>query len=86
MKQLLIEVLKACPYVGALLYNLCVPSGFGGRARFDVHTSHVFPQGAVAAITLVGGGAGARCDLGLLLCSVANTTLLGTGTGPKLLE
>lgn len=32
-------------------YSLCVPSAFGGRAGFDVNTSHVFLQGMLAVIT-----------------------------------
>lgn len=47
----------------------------------------------LAAIILVGGGAGdggvrdgARCEPGLTLCSVAITTLLWVGMGSKLLE
>ena len=70
-----------------------MPGSDSGRAGSDVSRSHVFPQGVLAAITLVGGGAGdgadrdrARCELGLLLCSVATTTLRGAGVGPKLLE
>lgn len=69
------------------LCGLCVSRG---RAESDMSTSRVFPQGVLAGITLVGGGAGeggagarARCELGLL-SSVAYTTLLGW-TGPKLL-
>lgn len=31
---------------------MCVPSGCGERARFDVCTSFVFPQGILADITL----------------------------------
>ena len=61
--------------MGASQYSLYVPSGFGGRAGFDVKTSHIFPHSVLAAITLVGGGAGdegpraiARCKLGSLLC------------------
>ena len=47
----------------------------------------------LAAITLVGGWtrdggvrARARCEVGLLPCSVAVTTLLGVGSGLMLLE
>ena len=58
LRQLPIVVLKGCPYVGASLYCLCVFSGFGGRAGFDVNTSHVFAQGVPAAMALVGGGTG----------------------------
>ena len=55
--------------------------------------SHIFPQGMLAAITLLGGGArdegtraGARCELRLLLCSVASTTLLGAELSPMLIQ
>ena len=70
-----------------------MPNAFGRRAGFDVDASHVFPQGVLAAIALVGGGAGdggasagARCEIGFPLCSVAITALSGTGSAPKLLE
>ena len=53
--------------------NLQVTSVFGGRAGFDVNTSHVFAQGVLVPITFVGGGAGdrgararVRCGPGLL--------------------
>ena len=42
--------------MAASLYSLYVPSGFDGRAGFDVNISHIFPQGVLAAITLVGSG------------------------------
>ena len=93
MKQLPILVLKGCPFVGASLYSLRVPSGFGGRAGSDVNMSLIFPQGVLAAIILVRGGAGgggakarAKCEPGLLLCLVTNSALLGARLGPKLLE
>ena len=89
MKQFPIPVLKECPCEGAFLFSLRVPSGFGGRAGSAVSTSHVFPQGVLAAITLVGSRAGdaearagAKCKSGLLLCSVASTTLMGVGAAP----
>lgn len=51
--------------------------------------SHTFPQGMLAAIIFVGveaGSAGARagagCEVGLPLCSVAPDALLGMGSGP----
>ena len=79
--------LEGCPCVRVSLCGLCVPSG---RAESDMSTGRVFPQGVLAAITLVGGGAGAggagargRCERGLL-SSVAYTALLGWA-GPKLL-
>ena len=52
-----------------------------------------FSHGVVAALTMVGCGIGhggsrprARCKHGLLLCSEAHTTLLRTGSSPKLLQ
>ena len=48
--------LKGCSYVGISLCRLCVPSVSDGGAGFDVDASHVFPQGVLAAITLVGVG------------------------------
>ena len=71
MKQLPIVVLKWHSYVVASLYSLCVLSVFEVRARFDVKKSHVFLQGVLATITLVGSGAGdggpragVSCDVG----------------------
>ena len=79
--------------MGASLYCLFVPSGFGERDGFDTNTSYAFPQGVLTALTLLGGGAGdegagarARCEPGLPLCSVAITVLLGVWVGLKLLE
>ena len=93
MKQLPIVVLKGCPYVGVSLCSLHMPSGFGGRAGYDVNTSEVFPQGVLAAITLVGGraedgggSAGARCELGFPFCLVVLTALSGAEASLKLLE
>ena len=77
-------VLKGGPYVWTSWYSLFVSSGFGGKARFDMNTSHMFPQGVLASITIGGEGAGdsgpragSRCEEGLPLCSVTVTTLLG---------
>ena len=58
MKQLPVVVLKGYPCVGVTLYSLNVPSAFGGRARSHVSMSHIFPQGVLEAITLVGNGIG----------------------------
>ena len=73
--------------------TLPMPSGFAVRYGFDVNTNAVFPQGVLAAITAVLGGAGergdratARCEVGLPLCPVANTALLRVRLGNKLLE
>ena len=92
-EKLPIVVLKACPYVGASLYRLHMPSASGGRAGFYVNSSHAFPQGVLAVVTLVGCGAGdggakarARCEAGLPLCSVAITTPWRVRSDPKLPE
>ena len=76
-----------------ILYSLHVSSGFGGRAGSDMSMGHIFPHGVLAGVTLVGGGAGdggatcrARCELGHLLCSVADITLLGERSSLKLLK
>ena len=64
-------------------------SGFGGRTGSDLIMSYIFPQGMLAAITLVGHGLkieGLDPEPGFLLCSVANTTQLGAKPGPKLLK
>ena len=58
MKQLLIVILKVCPCVRVSLYSLCVPGGFDGRTGFDMNTSQIFPQGVLAAISMVGGETG----------------------------
>ena len=39
---------------------MCVLSGFGGRAGSELSVGHIFPQGVLAAITLVRGRAGDR--------------------------
>ena len=51
--------------------------------------SHVFPQSVLAIISLIGGvicvvvsRACAGCEVGLTLCSVAVTALLGVGFAP----
>ena len=79
--------------MGASLCRQRVPNAFGGRPGFDVDSIHVFPQGLLAAITLVGIGtgdggarAGTECEAGLPLCSVAVTTLSWVASVPKLLE
>lgn len=63
------------------------------KDRSEVSKRHVFPQGVLVAITLLGSGAGdggararTRCESGLLLCLVADTILLGTRSGPKVLK
>ena len=70
-----------------------MPNAFGGRAGFDVYTSHVFPHGMLEAISLIGGGAvnggataGAAYEVGFFPLLSGHTTLLGVGSNPKLLE
>lgn len=55
--------------------------------------SYVFPQGVLATIILVGGGAGdgrdragLSCEVEIVLCSVAVTAISSVGSDPKLLE
>ena len=68
-----------CPYTVCV----CPVALVGERAGFDVNTSHIFPQGVLVVVILVGGGigdggarAGPRCELGLPLCLMAVTALL----------
>ena len=79
--------------MGLFLYSLHLPNDLTVRAGSDKDRSHVSSQGVLAAISLVGGGTGdeepearARYETGLLLRSVALTTLLSVEYGPKLLE
>lgn len=65
----------------------------GRRARTEVSTRCVFLQVVLAATALVRGRDGvrgartrARCNLGFLLCSLANPILSGVGLGLKGLE
>ena len=58
MVQFPMLVLNICPYVGASLYSLHVPSGFSGGAGFDMITNHIFPQALLPSVTLVGGWPG----------------------------
>ena len=55
MKQLPTAVLIHCSFVGVSLCRLHILSAFGGRTGLDVVASHVFPQGVLAAITLMRG-------------------------------
>ena len=65
----------------------------GRRARTEVSTRCVFLQGVLAVTALVGGRDGvrgararARCNLGFLLCSLANPILSGVRLGSMGLE
>ena len=75
------------------LQTVCVPSVLSGRAVFDVDTSHIFPQGFLAALALVGDRAdagvptaGARCEARLPFRSVVVTAVLEVASDPMLLE
>lgn len=85
MKQLPVLVLKQC--VGASLYNIFVPGGFGQRVGSDMSMSHIFPRGVLAAFTFVGSGAeievlepapsvSRACSVSRTLFSAASTNLL----------
>lgn len=50
--------LDGCSYVDTFPYSLHLLSSFGERAEFDVNINHIFPQEMLAAITLIGCGAG----------------------------
>lgn len=75
--------MEVCHCAGASLWSLC-SSGFSGKLLSEVCMSPLFSQDVMVAIILVGSGAGhggtrarASYELGLLLCSVAITILLG---------
>lgn len=85
---------KVFPCVVVSLFSLPLPSGFGRRAGCDMSMSYVFPQvvcsGSCPLVSRWGwrwrGWGGARCELGLLLCALASTTILGAGPCSKFLE
>ena len=56
MEKLPMVGLKRYLYMGASLYHLHGSTDFDSRAGFDLNTSHVFPQGVLSAIILLGGG------------------------------
>ena len=83
-----LEDVSLCGSITIQAYlSLCIPNGFGGRAGSQLSTSSPW---VLASITLVKGRGGnwgakarAKCEFGLLLCSVAITILLVAGSGPK---
>ena len=56
-----------CPCVDCVLSSV-----FGTRADFDVDTSHIFPQGVLATVTLIGSMVGAG---GCKTCAVCEAEL-----------
>ena len=67
------------------LYRLHVPNVLDRRAGFDVDVNHIFPQGVLTALVLVGSGAGgggmraeAGCEAKLPRYSVAHYSV-GSG-------
>ena len=76
--------LKGCFYVGVPLCSLLECNIFGERAAFGMDACHVFPQGVLAPVLLIGGvfivvlkRAHTGCWVGPPLCSVGFTALLG---------
>lgn len=76
--------------MGASLFSLRVPGGFGEGAEFDVNTSHVFPYDVPSVLTLVRHGAGAgaagvrsKCEPRIALCPGAHCPLWAA-SGPAL--
>lgn len=72
-----------CPCVS------CVFNVFGARVGFDMDFSHIFPQGVLATITLIGVVIGvgiskacAECEARLPLCSVDVAVLSGSWSAP----
>lgn len=79
--------------MGVSLYRLHVPDTFGRGAGFDMEASHIFPQGVLEIVTLVGVGTGHRGARGrtgseaiLPLYSVTVTALPGMGSDTKFLK
>ena len=75
-ETLLTLVLKWCPFVGACLYSLPMPSSFGGKSASDL----VFSLDVLTVITLVAGRAGGervgargvKSEVALFLLSVGS--------------
>ena len=71
--------------MGLFLNSLHVLSGFDDRVGSDVNTIHILPQGALAVITLVGGGAG-EGGVGAKVSCRGHYDLSGSGSGLNWLE
>ena len=88
MNHLPILILKAYCHVQVSLCSLHVPSGFARRARSEMSTGQILPQGVLAASTMVEGHAGfggdrtgTRCEPGLFLGPMEVSILWGQGQG-----
>ena len=85
--------MKGCFYVETPLCSLCESNIFGAKAVFGMDACHVFPQGVLALLPLIGGVIGVvvtractGCWAGPPLCSVVVTALSGAGSAPQLLK
>ena len=72
--------------MGVTRYRLCESNIFGVRAVFGTDVCHIFPQGVLAVVPLIGGVFGVvvtractGCWVGPPLCSVVVTAMLGAG-------
>lgn len=79
--------------MGASLCGLCESSIFVTRTGFGMDASHIFPQSVLAITPLIGGVIGvvrstacAGYWTGPPVCSMAVTTLSGTGSPLQSLE
>ena len=54
VKKSPIPGLNTCPCVWVFLCSLCVSSGFGGKVGSEVGMGHVFLQGELVAMALLG--------------------------------
>ena len=68
--------------MGVFLYSLHVLSSLGDRVGSEMNTIHILPQGALAVITLVGGGAGDG-GTGAKVSYHGHYDLSGSGSVPK---
>lgn len=68
--------------MGIFLYSLHVLSSLGDRVGSEMNIIHILPQGALAVITLVGGGAG-EGETGARVSCRGHYDFSGSGSGPK---
>ena len=81
-------VLKGCFCVGVFLCILCSSNIFCMRSCSDMHASPIFLQRVLSIFPVIGSVVGvvvsrlAGCEVGLLFCFMAITTLPGVGLLP----